>query len=823
MARKKHKKAKKRLKYKSRESVSPDKMPVDVLAQKAMEYLNENKFRDAISHFKILLKREDNSEWRDCLFEAYKKRSDELLKKGMTKDVLVILDHIESTFTLERDPVFFIKALIAAGETKKAIQAFFSFNNDRYKESLKELESILAPLLLSLDDETLLSDSGVTKEIDNNNPLIVYRDIVSDAIKAVTDGRDDACESLIRKIPFKSPYRDYRLFLKGLISYYNNNIAEASISFKKLPQSSALKALVDNAVMIINDNSEHTRMLQFSSIPHADITYIMALNGHDIKLIKDFLIFLKAISKGNNKYSLSLFKRVFSIIDIDIMKRFAVALLVNDISLKNAYHSVFGPISSFEENRIMALQYECKYKFGEANNYWQKCISTSDDSSFEDEDERKLAIAFLYRRIASNLGKMERDYDEFWYDDDDDDYDDITEHLELSLKYDPYHIETYNRLINLNKEMKDKKETIKWTEKLLEKFPDDIPALLEASSMAYERRAFKKAIDYLDHILEFDPINREARDKKIDIHITKARKHIKEKKFHLSRKEFAAAVTLERVGERNGSVRIKWGLMEILAGETEKGKEMIKEGIESAGSSLSALFLINIEAKRMGISQLLYKEYTTELEKYLKSKVERDGVLELLKIAIPYVDIDYVGKNIDKKTTIEYLKRAIKCSFNEADILTICLYLDKVKEYKQLKEFANKGMTLYRESNMFLYYYIWGKYKGALFNLSPSDSKRIASAIEDSKKRGDLKTAGMLISLLEKLLPNMRIPFSGAMPKFEKIFQHIFGDVLDDEDDDHFDPFGEIDEDDDSSNNRDDSSSKSRRQKKDIPYTGRLF
>ena len=60
------------------------------LARRALETGN---FRDAIVHFKALLKIEDSDEWRAGLAAAYQERARELAAKGMFIEALVIWDN----------------------------------------------------------------------------------------------------------------------------------------------------------------------------------------------------------------------------------------------------------------------------------------------------------------------------------------------------------------------------------------------------------------------------------------------------------------------------------------------------------------------------------------------------------------------------------------------------------------------------------------------------------------------------------------------------------------------------------------------------------
>jgi len=54
-----------------------------VLFDEGLRHLNNDRFRDAIHIFKILVKKQDKSEWIDYLAQAYRGRAKELINKAI--------------------------------------------------------------------------------------------------------------------------------------------------------------------------------------------------------------------------------------------------------------------------------------------------------------------------------------------------------------------------------------------------------------------------------------------------------------------------------------------------------------------------------------------------------------------------------------------------------------------------------------------------------------------------------------------------------------------------------------------------------------------
>lgn len=82
--------SKKRNKRAARNKTSLATLSSIALEDTAREALQRGRYRDAIGHFKELLKREPRTAWREGLAQAYEGRAHSLTEKGMLKEALVM-------------------------------------------------------------------------------------------------------------------------------------------------------------------------------------------------------------------------------------------------------------------------------------------------------------------------------------------------------------------------------------------------------------------------------------------------------------------------------------------------------------------------------------------------------------------------------------------------------------------------------------------------------------------------------------------------------------------------------------------------------------
>lgn len=739
--------AKQSKKQRKKEKLSLLNISEDGLAVKALNHLKNGQYRKSIDIYKMLLKRDDRQEWRGRLSEAYTGRSIELIRKGLPGEAVVILEQAASVCGTETHSLLYIKALLSANMHGKAIEYFLSYRRaDEDRQLFQQIESLIASLILS-------SDIDLIKDIKSDHPLITCRCTVLNALNALSEGKDETCRDLIKKIPFSSPYRDYRLFIRGMLSFYNKDTRDASTCFDKAPEVSVLKGLSEIMSRLAKEGMETSGEFVFSRGTRSERMFIFALYGKDITFAGAIEKFRSAFKSKNRKYLLSLLADSRDKFDKNDLKRFYEGLAIDDLRIKKHINSLGGSLTDFEENRINALHYESRHQFMEANTWWNKSLMALNKDIFNDREQMNMARAFIHKRIASNMEK--KGAGPVFIGDSPGPY---VSHLEHSLEHDPHDRETYDRIINVYKRINDKKQINKWVDKLLGRFPGDVPALLLASEVSFAKKAYKKSTGYLDHILEIDPINKDARERKIYIHITKARKDMSAGRFHLARKEFIAASAIEREGERDGSLQVKRGLMEYLDGDAAAGKILLDEGFSLAGSGAGAAFLINIEGKRIGVLPDSYKIYSDLLKKLLKSKPKTGDVMEMIKIVIPYSGVHYPGKPEDEIIINMYLQNALKCDYKEAEFLTICMYLQTITEYILLKKYAKKALKQYPERPALIYYQLLGKCNGDFFDLTATEAQKIEDTIYLARKEGDMKTVGMIESTLREIMGNMHMP-----------------------------------------------------------------
>ena len=94
--------------------------PVDVLAARAAEALEQEKFKEAVELFKLVIRQEPRPEWKNSLANAYCGRARTMAAKSMFKEAAMVLENTIAPDGTVRDSRLYISCLLRDGQQSKA-------------------------------------------------------------------------------------------------------------------------------------------------------------------------------------------------------------------------------------------------------------------------------------------------------------------------------------------------------------------------------------------------------------------------------------------------------------------------------------------------------------------------------------------------------------------------------------------------------------------------------------------------------------------------------------------------------------------------------
>jgi tetratricopeptide (TPR) repeat protein len=162
----------------------------------------------------------------------------------------------------------------------------------------------------------------------------------------------------------------------------------------------------------------------------------------------------------------------------------------------------------------------------------------------------------------------------------------ICAQLEESLNWDPEDRDVHLRLIAYYGRGGRRKEARRLLVQATRRWPEDSRVLTAALDDAVAAGSFKKAAGLARRILALDPINREARERLVEAHLSHARKQTLKARRDLAHKELAAAREWASTAQTRNQIELTAALMELIE-DADKGAARLRDLLEQLGGGLA--------------------------------------------------------------------------------------------------------------------------------------------------------------------------------------------------------------------------------------------
>lgn len=704
-----------------------------VSAQAAAEHLKSARFRDAIASYKQLLKQDQRAEWVDALADAYLGRAEQLVARGMTAEAVAIWQNRAQICQRPLADPRYLEWLLALGRTQEALRLYRQHAHALADETdFQRVRARIATALLAhgeTEPQELAPDDALRRDLPAANQ----------ALGAYARGDDEACETALRGIPFRSPYRDFRQLMTVLV----RRESDPETALGVMARVSADTPFAGLRVALELSESRHAPgWTTVSSLRTEAVPLVAALCGWQTKQIRAMHA-LKQLGPEPNTAAL---------VDFILTHR---ALLGQDFACDAAL-SIAASNPQLYERVLRAFRNIAEEKLWPkiariAEQHDQTILARQRWREFEqmlargpDDADNRLRRALIHRHLAAlSLDTTLRP--PFGHTQ--------VEHLEQSLALDPHDRTTVLQLIDHYLHRRHLKQARRWVKHAQTHHPDDAQCLLRAIETALAGNAYKKAAALAERLLKIDPINQQVHALLVDAYLSHARKKIKAHQPVLAARELDSAAQWAREPVHQGRELILRGLMQV-ADNQQTAIEYLRRGMERAGGGLVGRFYFLLEAQHLqrhletvskrarlpALKALGQAEEVLRLARTLGAMREHEGksiIGEVLAFLGPAIDAPAASKRIGRE-----------------EIELICETMLRYGAYASLKRYANAGLRRWPACALFLFYRAEARLESETALPWTREFEALEQALAKASEQGDRRTAERIRMELERWTPS---------------------------------------------------------------------
>jgi tetratricopeptide (TPR) repeat protein len=754
----------------------------------------EGRFQQALELAKQLYKHEPTPAHKELLLNTYLGRARQLHGTGYPRDAVTVL---KAGLAVDgADTAWLEKAaleLATCGDVRAARDLLARLPPD---------SPARVRVMATAVDVALSHQQGAGKEA-LPPELHAEFDRVVTAFAKVQAGQDEPAREAIRAIGLRSPFLEWKVLLRGLIAYYQNDDARALDNWQRLAPD-RLPARMAAPLRFLLDKS-----YQSAQAPEAQAALRKQadrLQGdglvEGLRRIQAALADQRSLANGFRQAEalLPALRRQSPALADRLAACFYWGIVTNgqpeDVP---RYARVFGaPPDDPTFARLRALAYEGVRELEEAHKEWQKFEkSVADHPRAWPPGEADFVRALVWSHMGSNAAAAP-------------DLDDpnlppfLRNHpdrprplkpaaeqcFEQSLKLAPDVLETHEKLVDHYQAVRKPKKAEQAARRLLERFPDHVPTVEALAALRLSAQDYAEGVALLQRATRLNPLDRGLRRRLGTAHLFHARAHAEAKRFDEARAEFRAALALSE-GRNNSSVYCKWAACEFKAGDDARAEELLAQAMADAGSRLGVTYSMLVEVIRLRLTKLK-KRFNDEFNALLAQPADGASAAAVADTTAAHksAGVTYHGQKTHEKKVFGYLQKALGAPLAEEQLDRIGSSLLILENHKLLLEYGEAGQARYPNNAYFPYYVaesyiLLGPYRCPAFRVREllADVRRLAREMPpDSRRDALLESVQRREQMVASLSPFGGIDFGSFGGAFEEMFGAPDDDEFEDED-----------------------------------------
>jgi tetratricopeptide (TPR) repeat protein len=741
---------------------------------------------------KQLNKQDPSPAHRDLLRTVYLGRAQQLRKLGYTRDAQSVLE--TGVQLAGGDPAWLerlAEELALCGASRRALDLMQQVT----------VSSKHSRILALAVDAALQQGAAGRKQLPET--LVSPFDLILQAFAQLEAGEDDRVRQSLQGIGLQSPFLEWKVLLRGLLAYYQNDKERAVENWQRLDPERLPARLVAPLRFQIDPAFAQAQP------PDAQAALQKQADRLQASGLVQPLRMLQAVLADSDQLPQA-FRLAEGLVQTlrrecpHLVPRLAACFywaVINHGQPEDVrrHEHVFGASPDDPGlDRLRGLLFEHLGELAKAHHSWQQ-FETSvarNPSAWPGEQARRVR-ALVWCRMGRNAASVPDadkipDLPPFLRDHPDRPRPlspSASECFRRSLELASDQLSAHEDLLHYYQQEGQEAEAEQAARRLLEHFPDHVPTLEALAEMRGHRGDSVESLQLLQRALKVNPLDRSLRGKVATAHLFKARSHAEANCFDEARVEYQLALS-HGEGKGEASALCKWAACEFKARESARAEELLQKALAEGGSKLAAAYNMLIESIRLKLPPALKRRFEKEFKDGLAQPPTAAAATALADTAASHqlAGVQYRGQKTHEKQVLAYLEKALKGGFAEEQLERIANSLLALKVPKVLRKFTALGRRHFPHNGEFYFleaesYFAEGPYRFRASKVQPLLSKaseRAHALPADEKQKALLEK----IEQRQQMLSVSNLLFGPqSLGMLEEMFERALGGAEDFEDD----------------------------------------
>jgi tetratricopeptide (TPR) repeat protein len=667
--------------------------------------VNEGRFQQALELAKQLHKYEPTPENLALLKQAYVGRGKELHTRGNNQDAATVL---EAALRIDENSPAWAEQLAVelarCGAVQRAMTILARHPQSTAAQQIQELAA----------------DAAVQKQAAGRSvlPPELHADLdrVLSAFGQLERGQDDAARATLQEIGLRSPFLEWKLFLRGLQAYYQNDDERAAENWQRLSSDRVPARLaapfrfhIDPSYRSAQPPATQTLLQkQYDEMQGSPVLQQLGALRRDLsdpERIRTAFRHAEAVLPALRGQAPHVVPRLANC--------FYWALLDVGPDEIPRYRRLFGsPPNDPQFSRLEGLATDKCGDFEMAHRAWQsyeKDVAEHPELWPEGQSQQVRALIWLHlgqnaatipsEHMAAKLPPALRD---------------MMPKLrplspaastcfERSVELMPDLLEAHEALFRYYLRDDQQAKALKAGQRLLAKYPNHVPTLQAYGNLCLRRQDYAEGLRTLQTALAANPLDRNLRTEVGVARLLIARAAAEKKKIDEARMEYQAALGL-MPPQDHASIFCRWAAAEFKAGAAAGAEELLQRA-QPHGTPLFNAYVMLTETIRLKLPRPLKARF----EAAFKEGLDQEPTAKDLVLLVPYhvglwkQEKPYVGAKTHQSKLLKYVDRAGNVPFSAAELESLCDALLGLRAWKRLTAFSKRGQRAFPKDPVFPY------------------------------------------------------------------------------------------------------------------------